>query len=259
MDRIAGAVVMFLGYLTIAILHLFEKLGVDMSAFDEALARLTAFTSAQAVSLKDAKQTITDQLTEIDKLVSEDAAQDQIDIADAVKAALDDAAAKLDAVTTNLEAPPVDQLPDQPPPITDPGPPQTPPSGEFPTTDVPVVPSGDPANVPPESVPTPTPVVDGGGPLDPSLPVTPVDETGNPVTDTPPVTETPPVIETPVPVDPATDPVPAGELPPQTPVVEVPADTTAPVEVPVDAPVVPAGDLPAATPVVAVTEGGTGQ
>lgn len=248
MEKIAGFAILILGRLTIAILHIFEKLGVDMSAFDEALARLTAFTSAQASALRDARQTINSQHAEIDKLVSEDAAQDQIDIADAVKKALDEAAAQLDEVTNNLDNPPVDQIPDVPPvedppaeepPVTDPpvdeqppvvtdpappveeppvvpGPPDTPPSGDVPVTDVPVVPSGDPDNVPPESVPDPVPVepVDPG--LDPSVPVTPVDQLGDPVTP-----EEPPVATDPAPADPSVDPAPVEDVPADAPAPDV--------------------------------------
>lgn len=232
MDRIAGVVVMFLGRLTIALLHIFEYLGVDMSAFDEALARLTAFTSAQASSLRDANATLAAQHAEIDKLISDDAAQDQIDIADAVKAALDAAAAQLDAVTGALENPPVDTVPpvDQPP--VDQPPVDTPPV-DVPPVDTP------PVDVPPVDTP---PVEEPPVVTDPPAEVPPAE--------VPPVE--PPVVVDPVPADPGADPVPAGDLPAETPVVEAPAG---PIDtVPADAPVVPAGDLPVDAPVVEVTE-----
>lgn len=186
-----------------------------MSAFDDALARLLAFAQQEVSGLNTAQQTILDQKAQIDSLIANDATQDQIDIAEAVKTALDNAAAQINTATDNLQNPPpvVTDPPVDPPVVADPGlpgPPNDPPAADTPVDETPVVTPVDP----PVVVENPVPVDPGTDPVPAGdLPAdTPVVEAPNG-----PVTEVP--AEAPVVV--------AGDLPTDAPVVPVTEDPAA--------------------------------
>ena len=166
-----------------------------MSAFDDALARLLAFTQSEVEGLTAAQKTILDQKDQLDKIVADDAAKEQVDIANAVKAALDAAAAQINSATDTLtnppapvvtpppvDTPPVDTPPVTPPVDTTPPPVDTPPVDTPPVTTPPVDTTPPPVDTPPVDTP----------PVDVPPVVTPPADSTPPV-DTPPVTDpTPP-------------------------------------------------------------------
>jgi hypothetical protein len=112
-ENLAHAITLLLGRLTFASLHIFEELGVDMSAVDEALASwTTAYNELEAhndelvTQLEAANETI-------EQLVATDAAEDSEQ-----KAALEAQIAQ--QITTALELAKNPPAPPEPPPVTEP-------------------------------------------------------------------------------------------------------------------------------------------
>lgn len=105
MDRIAQRLVLGLGQLTFAALHLFEKLGVDMADIDATLASWTAWS-------EDIKTKLADALADAQNLRDTDAADDAA-AANALSSALAD---KVQAAFDAVSAPPVVEEP----PVEDP-------------------------------------------------------------------------------------------------------------------------------------------
>lgn len=190
LQKIAHAITLTLGRITFAVLHLFERLGVDMSAVDDALAAWTQYAQDQKAHLADLQSQLetlqqTNQQILADKATAVTAEDSKI--ADQISAALE-----------SIKNPPQPPSPVSTDGSATPAPPAT-------------VDTGNPI-----SNPAPTPVVTGdpttAGEVatdDPTTPVVPasgVDSEGN--------------------VAPGVQPQPAGDVPPSTPVVVVTTDPT---------------------------------
>lgn len=108
MHAIARGVVLFLGRITFATLHLFEKLGVNMADVDQVLADWTAWS-------ENIKTQLADALADAQNLRDTDAAEDAAQ-ANALSEAL---AAKVQAAYDAVTSPPVTE-PDPEPPVEEP-------------------------------------------------------------------------------------------------------------------------------------------
>jgi hypothetical protein len=192
LQKIAHAITLTLGRITFAVLHSFERIGVNMSAVDDAIAAWTQYATDQKAHLQDLQtQLETAQQTNRD-LLATDAAQDA-DQALALQAQIAD---QISAALNSVKNPP------QPP---------TPVSTDGNTTPAPepVVDTGDPI-----TNPAPTPVTSGDSTTagevaadDPSTPVVPTAGVGDDGS-----------------INAGVQPVPAGDLPPATPVTPVTSD-----------------------------------
>ena len=114
---IAQAIVLILGYLTFGVLHLFEKLGVNMANVDEILASWTNWSQDLKAQLQSALDTI-QQIKDTD--AAEDAAQAEAltnELTAKVQAAYDSVSAP---PAPPVEEPPVEQPPVEEPPVEQP-------------------------------------------------------------------------------------------------------------------------------------------
>ncbi|QZE10446.1 membrane protein [Mycobacterium phage ScoobyDoobyDoo] len=163
METIARWVVLSLGRLSYWVLRGFENIGVDMGKIEDELARLNRNVAAK---LSDAAAAVERAQAEAQRVKDEDAAEDAIQIREAVDAALAEAAAKIQEAA--------DAVGDPAEPETAPGP-----------VAEPVVPEADPGPTDPVSP------VDPVGPTNPEDPSTAPDDAPDVSADEPVAADTP--------------------------------------------------------------------
>jgi hypothetical protein len=142
LDALARSVTLGLAGLAQASLKVFEKLGVDMTSVDQAIADWTQYAQDLKAHGDDVEQQLSaasDALTaaneQLATIAEADALKEAQDIAAAVAQANQDAADKLEAALESLRNPPVTP-PDTPPTPDVPPTPDTPPPDVTPPTDV---------------------------------------------------------------------------------------------------------------------------
>ncbi len=159
---IAHTITTGLSKTTFAVLHLFTRLGVDMSVVDEAIARFTAFTRSvldQLAAAKAANDAQTGKLADLQTALDAALADDNIDKATIstlqgqILRLQNEVANQIDAALANLQAPPTAPEAEAEAPVAEPEPvvEETPAPVEEATPEV----VEEPATVEPEVAPEP--------------------------------------------------------------------------------------------------------